>query len=158
MEQVPEVDAAPPPPPPPATRFTDAELRSLPASGLPEGFSFPEASGGIRYWALCDLDGAGALDLVHSGDTAIADRVWDAAGAPYWKVFRGSAFHMPPMSWTVPSSGQPSDFYAPEEALGFVDDMNGDGYLDLVPTMDPSTSTVWDAAGSSYWKIFKGAP
>ena len=63
MAPAPEPDSMPPPPPL-ATRFDpDAVLRSIPASGLAEGFSVPSEDYGVRYWATVDLDGSGQFDV-----------------------------------------------------------------------------------------------
>jgi hypothetical protein len=37
-------------------------------------------------------------------------------------------------------------------------DVNGDGKVDLVQTMDPATSNVWGGDASAYWKIFLSQP
>src|SRR5688572_623343 len=82
-------DAELPPPPPPIRFASEAMTFGVTTNGVPEGFSRPDALlSGTRHWVTLDLDHDGKLDLVHTGDTAIADKVWDAAGTPYWKVFR----------------------------------------------------------------------
>ena len=52
------VDAPVTPPRKPATKFADtAESRSVPSSGLSDGFCSPSAASGTRHWATIDVDG-----------------------------------------------------------------------------------------------------
>jgi hypothetical protein len=40
------------------------------------------------FWFVADVNSDGLPDLVHAADPATS-RIWDAAGAPYWKVYLG---------------------------------------------------------------------
>ena len=60
----------------------------IPKSGTDEGFYMVEGSASYTTWALLDADADGHPDLVQTEDPSTS-YVWDATGAPYWKVFRG---------------------------------------------------------------------
>jgi hypothetical protein len=135
---------------------------SVPPNGLGEGFFDAFWSASYRWWWLIDIDGDRDLDLVQTGDSAQDHRVWDAAGDPYWKVWRndGARFSAELHRWAVPKSGTEEGFYLVASLNGgsswSLMDADADGRLDLVQTGDPSTGRVWDAAGSPYWKVFLG--
>jgi hypothetical protein len=136
---------------------------TVPPSGLPDGFWVAASDAPAREWKVLDLDGDGSLDLVQSGDTSHGYRVWDATGTPYWKLFRGDGdgFAVEPYRWPVPDSGTAEGFYAVDDEDGsascwFTRDVDGDRRPDLIQTMDPATSRVWDATGTPYWKVFRG--
>ncbi|HEY8143844.1 MAG TPA: hypothetical protein VIG06_14265, partial [Kofleriaceae bacterium] len=116
-----------------------------------------------RRWWTIDIDGDRDLDLVQTGDVAHDQRVWDATGDPYWKVFRnqGSGFTSELHRWSVPTSGTADGFFAiggAYESNWSLLDADADGHPDLVQTEDPATGSVWDATASPYWKVFRGEP
>lgn len=135
----------------------------VPRSGLSDGFYMARADFDYRRWLLVDIDGDSDLDLVQTADTAFARRVWDATGNPYWKVFAntGNGFSEDLHRWPVPM-GPTDGFAEATAALGnrnwFLADVDRDGYRDLVHTMNPATSQVWDATGAAYWKVYRGRP
>ncbi len=144
----------------PSNRFeVDSEEWSVPESGLSEGFAQPSSFTSYRYWSTMDVDGDGRPDIVQTGASDQSQSAWDAAGSPYWKVFRGGGerWEIPAVEWKVPPSGNASGFYAVGGSGGGgwqTFDMTGDGLPDLVQTSDPETGTVWDQAGSPFWKVF----
>ena len=147
-----------------ASGFTASSMTwRVPPSGLTDGFATAESNAAYRHWTLVDIDGDADLDLVQPGDTSFAQRTWDSTGAPYWKVFAntGDGFSLTLHRWNVPK-GPTDGFYATEVSVGaldwFVADVDVDGYVDLVHTMNPTTSAAWDATGSAYWKVFRGQP
>ncbi len=131
---------------------------SVPPNGTGEGFFDAFWSASFRWWWLIDIDGDRDLDLVQTGDSSHENRIWDAAGDPYWKVFRnqGNRFSPELHRWAVPQSGTEEGFYILGNSSWSLMDVDADGHLDLVQTGDPSTGRVWDAAGSPYWKVFRG--
>jgi predicted secreted protein len=138
---------------------------SVPPSGRQYGFHSTSYSYDYEHWTLLDIDGDAKLDLVQTGDTSHASRVWDASGDPYWKVFKnlGGEFSDELWRWSIPMSGTTAGYYrvgsgSADATAWFVNDANNDGRVDLIQTADPATGYVWDAAGSPYWKVFYGAP
>jgi hypothetical protein len=152
------------PPLVPATQFsTQAMNFPVPASGLSDGFCAQLSFASSRYWTTTDLDGDGHFEIVHSADPAFTQRVWDATGNPYWKVYAGGAsgWATTAVNWAVPTNGRSDGFFATGVTGGggtewIVLDMNGDKRLDLIQTMDPATGYVWDPQGVSHWKVFLG--
>jgi hypothetical protein len=139
---------------------TQATLFSVPSSGTFGGFDSMTVSAGVEQWVTVDLDHDGKLDIVQTADTATGT-VWDAAGAPYWKLFRGTAtgFEASPKNWRVPKSGLSDGFsMARSETTArrwLLVDLDGDDDLDLVQTGDTAfTRRVRDATGNPYWKVF----
>ena len=148
----------------PWVRSTDfastATQRDVPRSGLSDGFAKESSGTGVRWWWTTDIDRDGVLDIVQTGDTAVSQQVWDAAGAPYWKVFRGTSATgaTEPIVWSVPpkaAGGYYVEISWSPETWGTWD-VSGDGRPDLVSTADPATGHVWDATGSPYWKVHLG--
>jgi hypothetical protein len=151
------------PPRMPATKFAPQAINfSMPSSGLFDGFCSASSFANTRHWTTTDLDGDGFFEVVHSGDTAFTQRVWDATGNPYWKVYAGGAtgWAATALNWTVPTNGRSDGFFAAGAtgagAEWVVLDMDGDKRLDLIQSADPATSTVWDAQGVAHWKVFLG--
>ena len=150
-------------PHPPATHFeTEAENRPVPSSGLPDGFNWYVSYAGVRFWQTIDLDGDGFEDIVQTGDTAVTEHVWDAGGAPHWKVFAGGAagWSTGAIDWPVPPNGRPEGFFS-ANTTGYNREwvtiyLDGDDRPDLVHTMDPATGKVWDATGARHWKVYLG--
>jgi len=147
-----------------ASGFASASMSwRVPSSGLSDGFFAAKSDASYRYWTLVDIDGDDDLDLVQTGDTSFAQRAWDASGSPYWKVFANTGEGFSPMlhRWNVPK-GPTDGFFDTDASSGYLDwfvaDIDVDGYLDLVHTMNPVTGVAWDAAGSAYWKVFRGQP
>ena len=147
----------------PATRFAmQAMNASVPGTGLAEGFAQASAFASARYWTTTDLDGDGYLDVAHTGDTAFTQRVWDATGNPYWKVYAGGAsgWAATAANWPVPKNGRTDGFFAASATGPGIEwnlvDLDGDKRLDLVHTMDPATSNVWDSTGVAHWKVYLG--
>jgi hypothetical protein len=144
----------------PSNQFsTDSEEWSVPESGLEDGFAQPSSFTSYRYWSTLDVDGDRRPDIVQTGSTDLTQSAWDAAGSPYWKVFRGDAdrWSDSPVEWKVPPSGAASGFYAIAGSDGGAwqtFDLTGDGLPDLVQTSDPATGYVWDQGESAYWKVF----
>ena len=61
----------------------------VPKSGTAEGFFIINGSDGSSTWSLMDANADGHPDLVQTEDPA-SGTVWDARGAPYWKIFLGA--------------------------------------------------------------------
>lgn len=145
----------------PATRFVlEAENTSMPGSGLTDGFFAPEQFASFRYWTFMDLDGDGHKDIVHTGDSAASQAVWDAAGQPYWKWYAGDGDVFAASSeWPVPDSALSDGFFAADVTGGSREwltfDLDGDDRADLIHTLDPSTGDVWDVDGAPHWKVYK---
>lgn len=132
----------------------------LPQNGVTPGFYGTDVNTGSYNWNTFDIDADGMPDLVQTADLTKGQQVWDAAGAPYWKVFpnTGKGFGTP-SNWSVPMSGLSSGFYSPtansSTQYWSTIDITGDGKPDLVQTADSTKSQqAWDATGSPYWKIF----
>jgi hypothetical protein len=148
----------------PATQFsTQATNFSVPSSGLSDGFGLHTSFSSARYWSTTDLDGDGYFEIVHSADTAFTQRVWDATGNPYWKVYAGGAsgWSATATNWPVPTNGRTDGFFATGTTGGTgaewtLIDMDGDKRLDLIQSMDPATSSVWDPQGVAHWKVYLG--
>jgi hypothetical protein len=144
----------------PSNRFADESQEwEVPDNGLDEGFVQPSSFASYRFWSLLDVDGDGLLDIAHTGAIDLTQSAWDAAGSPYWKLYRGSSDRWSDSSveWKVPPSGATSGFFA-ISATGSGEwrtfDITGDGRPDLVQTSDPETGYVWDPDGNPYWKVF----
>jgi hypothetical protein len=143
----------------PSNRFTpDSAEFAVPESGLDEGFVQTFSNTSYRYWTTMDLDGDHRVDIVQTGATDLTQSTWDAAGAPYWKVFLGGSerWNNSAMEWRVPANGLTSGFYA-ADAAGIewrTFDITGDGRPDLIHTSDPETGRVWDQGENAYWKVF----
>ena len=147
----------------PATQFESQAMNAtVPSSGLSDGFGQASAFSSYRYWSTLDLDGDGYFELVHTGDTAFTQRVWDATGNPYWKVYAGGAsgWAATASNWPVPTNGRSDGFFAAgvtgASAEWTVFDMNGDKRLDLIHSADPATGSIWDASGTAHWKVYLG--
>jgi hypothetical protein len=145
--------------PPEAFRFADLYRWSVPGNGLSFGVFTTSVADG-RYWDTFDINGDGKPDLVITADTTKGSQVWDAAGAPYWKVHlnTGTTFAAA-TKWSVPQTGLSDGVYARSQATSYrywtTIDLNGDRKPDLVLTADTTKSQqVWDATGSPYWKVF----
>ncbi len=137
----------------------------VPSAGISGGFSECEVTMINRHWFTFDINGDRKADLVQTADVSqpMVARVWDATGAPHWKVFvnTGEGFSTELLRWDVPLSGDTTGFFSTRgvaTARWSIGDMNGDGRIDLVQTGEPTTRRVWDAAGSPYWKIYPGKP
>lgn len=146
-------------PPAEAFRFADLYRWSVPGNGLSQGV-FTAAIADGRYWDTFDINGDGKPDLVITSDTTKGAQVWDAAGAPYWKVHlnTGTTF-VAATKWSVPQTGPSDGVYARSQATSYrywtTIDLNGDRKPDLVLTADTTKAQqVWDATGSPYWKVF----
>ncbi len=63
-------------------------------------------------------------------------------------------------NWQVPESGTLGGFKNFSSlslaSYWFVADINNDGKLDLVQTLDPDTGRVWETSGKAYWAVFLG--
>jgi len=142
----------------PSNQFAvDSQEWSVPDSGLTEGFAQPSSFTSYRYWSTVDIDGDRRPDIVQTGSTDLSQSAWDAAGSPYWKLFRGGEdrWSADAREWKVPPSGVSGGFYAVGSTSGWrTFDITGDGLPDLVQTADPATGYVWDQAGNAYWKVF----
>ena len=99
-------------PPAEAFRFADLYRWSVPGNGLSQGV-FTAAIADGRYWDTFDINGDGKPDLVITSDTTKGAQVWDAAGAPYWKVHlnTGTTFAAA-TKWSVPQTGLSDGVYA----------------------------------------------
>jgi hypothetical protein len=144
----------------PSNQFAEnSQEWAVPDNGLDEGFVQPFIFGSYRYWITMDIDGDQQLDIVQTGSSDQVQSAWDAAGSPYWKVFRGGGerWSASAVEWRVPASGGSSGFFAANtsgsgEWRTF--DISGDGLPDLIQTSDPDTGYVWDQAGDPFWKVF----
>lgn len=130
-----------------------------PGGGIYSGFAAPSGGGaadGDQLWALLDLDGDGAKELVVTGaqgDGAAGARVLSGGPGPHWRVHRsnGGGFAPSPETYAVPAEGGGAGgrgYYAvaggrepagsaivPYDATGWeLQDLDGDGWLDLVVT------------------------
>jgi predicted lipoprotein len=122
----------------------------------------PAGPGDTDAHATIDLDGDGFLDLVITMDPASPGNAFGGAGSPEWQVYRGtgSSFAAMPVAWSLPANLDalthvPSD---PSDADAHTTvDMDGDGVLDLVVTMDPaSTGNAFGADSTPYWQVYRG--
>lgn len=141
----------------PSTRFAlESQDRAVPESGFDDGFAQPWSATSYRYWSTLDVDGDERPDIVQTGATDLSQSAWDAAGSPYWKVFRGDSerWSAAAMQWKLPASGGSSGFFAVADSGWQTFDLTGDGLPDLVQTTDPATGTVWDHDGDPFWKVF----
>lgn len=141
------------------TEFANVTNWPVPPSGTTDGFYAPRVASGSRQWQLLDLNGDGKVELVQTADTTKGQQVWDAAGAPYWKVFPNTGVGFAAASnWSVPPSGTDVGFFAVQANQSYqrwsLIDLTGDGRPDLVQTGDTTkTQQVWDPA-NPYWKVF----
>lgn len=55
------------------------------------GFYNTVRGGGSRHWALVELDGNDALELVHTGDPAHSFQAFGSHGSWHWKVYSAAA-------------------------------------------------------------------
>jgi len=141
----------------PSNRFALESLDwAVPGSGFDDGFVQPSSATSYRYWTTFDVDGDRRPDIVQTGATDLSQSAWDAAGSPYWKVYRGGdeRWSAAAMQWKVPASGGSSGFFATSDSGWQTFDLTGDGLPDLVQTADPATSYVWDLGGDPFWKVF----
>lgn len=129
--------------------------------------AFASSPVGSRFWTTRDITGDGVADLVITADPARAGgAVWSDVTGPYWTVFRGLAsggFRSSETRIALPPSGLGDGFYAdgadgsrPGRAW-FVADLDADGYLELVQTMDPDRSeraAFRDDLGD-YWRVYR---
>jgi hypothetical protein len=124
----------------------------------------PGRSGDTDAHATLDIDGDGHPDLVISADPTSAGNAFGGPAAPHWQVYlgTGSGFAAMPMAWNLPANLSTLD-HAPADASDAdahtTVDMDGDGILDLVITMDPASggNAFGATRGTPYWQIYKGA-
>ena len=154
----------------PSTTFADSVTTwAVPDEEL-GGYGFNKA-GEAHYdngsWAVMDLTGDQAPDLVWIADEGSPLQVWGYdTGSAHWKVFEntGSGFASSATTWAVPD----------EELGGYgfnkvgeahydngswtAMDLDGDRRGDLVWIADEgSPLQVWGYdSGSAYWKVFLG--
>lgn len=138
---------------------------SVPVTEHVGGFFSPDEevtnTNGIHwYWATIDINGDNLLDLVHTADTSestIRPNSWSTASASFWKVYlgEGESFAMTPLEWFLPATNELGGFYSTQDEGWKLLDLNNDGQVALVQTMNPMTGEVWlDNLGSPYWKVF----
>jgi hypothetical protein len=133
---------------------------SVPPSGTTGGF-YSWFADSAAHWRVLDLDDDGRLDLVQTADPA-SGAVWDAAGAPHWKLFAGSSqgFSATATDWSVPPSGLGEGFFdafwSSANRWWWLIDIDGDRDLDLVQSGDTAQEhRIWDATGDPYWKVWR---
>lgn len=83
--------------------------------------------------------------------------MWGGDAHATWKVFHNSdtGFTTAATSWPVPSAGT-SQGFATVAGNGWTTlDLDGDGHVDLVDTMDPTTNAVWGGATGA-WHTYDG--
>lgn len=161
---------------------------ALPAGGYLDdgtllGYNFPYTNtggsdSGSFAWALNDIDGDGAPDLVVTG---VRNAVHIASFSPnnndYWKVHlnTGAGFDPVPITWSVPDggrlvNGEVRGFHYTYNMLPYYDDtgsdvwnirdLTGDGLPDLLVTGEMSSPPDEYPMGfspnaNSYWKLFR---
>jgi hypothetical protein len=68
----------------------------------------------------------------------------------------GTRFDTQVTTWPVPGGGDPNDgFYAPGSSVWLTIDIDGDHRPDLVWTRLDTSSKVWGAGTSPYWRVFR---
>jgi hypothetical protein len=150
---------------PPATC---SEFASAPAAwGLPYDVdttdTIAEGMPGHDAHATVDIDGDGVLDLVVTMDPANTGSAFGGAASPHWEVYLGlgSGFATTANDWALPANlialahtpGSSTDADAHVTV-----DIDGDGVLDLVVTMDPTNAgNAFRGDGSApYWEAYLG--
>ena len=112
--------------------------------------------GDYSNYSLIDMNGDGQVDLVDAEDNNSGD-VWVTNGQRYWKVYlnNGTAFSGASIQWAIPDLGEQFDdqLYGDNSNYG-LQDLNGDGLMDLIDAEDNLSGEVWTNNGQKYWKVF----
>ena len=112
--------------------------------------------GDYSNYSLMDINGDGRADLIDAEDNT-SGLVWMNGGQRYWRVFlnNGIAFQSTAIQWSIPDLGEQFDdqLYGDNSNYG-LQDMNGDGKLDLIDAEDNTTGLVWMNGGQRYWKVY----
>lgn len=139
------------------------EVWAVPESGSSRGFHTTEISSGTEHWLLVDLDGDNRLELVHTGNSsATGAEAWVDNSGQSWQVYTSSdgGFDSIASRRALPESGTTEGFYSVRQrsgtALWDMEDVDGDGLLDLIQTTDPLTGSLWTDGGSRWWNVFAG--
>jgi len=153
-----------------AMKENTKSMWTLPDSGTEGGFSTIVAGKTVRQWALLFVRNTTWPDLVQAQDPATG-KVFDAGSPPspqgywgYWKLFNIESmqkFNKKPGSIRLRPAGKDKGFNTLGAASGtdrwVMFDIDGNGMLDLVQTLDPATGKVWVKGGKKYWQVFRGA-
>lgn len=144
----------------------------VPPAPTADGFfasAFGVAPIGPRFWTTTDITGDGVPDLVATSDpNRTGGYVWNDVFGAYWSAYQGAAggFRLIESRVWVPSSGLGDGFYACSEEgarasrAWFSADLDGDGFVELVQTADPSRATLAafrDVTGE-YWRVSRLRP
>lgn len=107
---------------------------------------------------VLDMDGDGDLDLVLAQDPETRD-VWDAEGTPHWRVHLNGGregFAVDPVAWGVPEGVDHQVHSARTSGQAWTTmDLDGDGLVELVHTIDPSTGGNYGYADDApHWRVY----
>lgn len=117
------------------------------------------ASTGKWGWWTLDADGDGRADLVHTEDPNAEGRAFGGKTDPHWRVYQntGGGFAPTATLWAVPSEGFDSVTVQFNEWSWSTLDLNGDGYVDLVHTEDPTAQgKAFDGDDGNHWRVYWG--
>ena len=117
-------------------------------------------------WTTVDMNGDGLPDLVDTIDHLGWYDVWGLGCDAHWRVYlnTGTGFATTPLSWPVPDESNLANGYYLTHVENYSDDygwtlvdMNGDGFPDLVDTIDHlGWYDVWGLATDAHWRVHLG--
>lgn len=135
----------------------------VPSTPTAGGFYAPAVTSALRNWALFDLDGDGAPELVQTSDPTTLNQVFGYLAPPtVWQVYlnTGHDFLVTANAYPVPDSATDGGFFAPNlraaNTVWSVADLTGDHRADLIQTNDPKRAkgVFGQDAGMPYWKLY----
>lgn len=137
---------------------------TVPDSGTVDGFNaIASGESATRQWVLLPMRDRSWFDLVQVADPKTGKLFADDNGQ-YWKIWgieTAQRFRKTPDRVVLKPSGKEKGFNALAAASGTdgwtTFDLDGDGLMDIVQTLDPKTGKVWVENGKKIWRLYRGA-